>query len=288
MAPPVPTDLKLLCRYVVYLTKTLKYVSIQNYVSAVLSLNLFYGHDVRHIRSEFEFCMTMAGIKRLLGDPTPPRPTLTVAQLLAMSDQVDLKDPKELCMWAALVVGFRSLLRKSNLVPDTVAGTSPHYLKRGAVEFTDWGLLIKISSSKTIQYMQRVHNVPITWAKGSPLCAVSLIRAHFAATPDQGPDSPAFVVRKGPSWVPLTYSVLLKFLKALLKKAGIVSENTGLHSLRRAGALFMFDIGLSLEDIRQAGDWASMAALLYLAKPLSLKVRSDSVVSRALLSNNYR
>ena len=46
----------------------------------------------------------------------------------------------------------------------------------------------------------------------------------------------------------------------------------------------MYDIGLSLEDIRQAGDWASMAALLYLAKPFSLKVRSDLVVSRALMN----
>ena len=85
MCPPVPADLRIMCRYVVYLADSLKYVSIQNYVSAVLSLNHYYGHDVRFIRSEFEFCMTMSGVRRMLGDPEPLRPTLTLSQLVAMS-----------------------------------------------------------------------------------------------------------------------------------------------------------------------------------------------------------
>ena len=273
----------MMCRYVVYLSDSLKYVSIQNYVSAVLSLNHYYGHDVRSIRSEFEFCMTMAGVKRMLGDPEPLRPTLTLQQLLLMSAHVDLRDPNELCMWTAIVTGFRSLLRKSNLVPDTLGATPGHFLRRGAIKFRDWGMELTISSSKTIQYMQRTHLIPITLAVGSPFCAVSLLRAHFSATSGLGPDSPAFMIRKEAKLVPLTYSALLRYLKSLLKKSGLETENVGLHSLRRAGALFMFDIGLSLEDIRQAGDWASMAALLYLAKPFSLKVKSDLVVSRALM-----
>ena len=285
--PPVPADLKTMCRYVVYLMDTLKYVSIQNYVSAVLSLNLYYGHDIRWIRSEFEFCMTMSGVRRTLGDPEPHRPTLTIQQLLLMSSHVDLQDPNQVCMWAAIVTGFRTLLRKSNLVPDTLTSVSGHYLRRGAVNFSEWGMSIAVSSSKTIQYAQRVHSVPITYAVGSPLCAVSLLKAHFRGTPQQGVDSPAFMISKGTGMVPLTYGALLKFLKALLRKAGLDSENVGLHSLRRAGALFMHNIGPSLEDIRQAGDWASMAALLYLAKPFSLKVKSDMVVSRALLQGRY-
>ena len=266
---------------------TLKYVSIQNYVSAVLSLNLYYGHDIRSIRSEFEFCMTMSGVRRTLGDPEPHRPTLTIQQLLLMSSYVNLQDPNEVCMWAAIVTGFRTLLRKSNLVPDTLTSASGHYLRRGAVDFADWGMTIQVSSSKTIQYAQRVHSIPVTCAVGSPLCAVTLLKAHFRSTPQRGVDSPAFMIWKSSGLVPLTYSALLKFLKALLKKAGLNSENVGLHSLRRAGALFMHNIGLSLEDIRQAGDWASMAALLYLAKPFSLKVKSDLVVSRALLLGGY-
>lgn len=273
-----------MCRYVVYLADSLKYVSIQNYVSAVISLNHYYGHDVRSIRSNFEFCMTMSGVRRMLGDPEPLRPTLTLSQLLSMSAHVDLQNPNELCMWAAIVTGFRSLLRKSNLVPETLSREAGHYLRRGAIKFQGWGLEISVSSSKTIQYMQRVHTLPITRATGSPLCAVSLLWSHFAATPGLGPDSPVFMIRRGAKLVPLTYGALLKYLKSLLRKSGLDHGNVGLHSLRRAGALFMYDIGLSLEDIRQAGDWASMAALLYLAKPFSLKVRSDLVVSRALMN----
>ena len=279
---PVPADLRLLCRYVVYLARTLKYVSIQNYVSAVISLNHYYGHDISGLRSEFEFCTTMSGVRRMLGDPAPARPTLTITQLFKMASAVNLADDNERCMWAALVLGFRSLLRKSNLVPDNLNNSSGHFLRRGALQFREWGLEISISSSKTIQYMQRVHVVPVVTAIGSPMCAVSLLWNHLQATPGLGPDAPAFMLRRGTKLCPLTYGVLLKFLKSLLLKAGIAAGNTGMHSLRRAGALFMSEIGLSLEDIRQAGDWASMAALLYLAKPLSLKVKSDAVVSRAL------
>ena len=52
--------------------------------------------------------------------------------------------------------------------------------------------------------------------------------------------------------------------------------------MRRAGAAYMHSLGLSLEDIREAGDWSSMAALLYLAKPMSNRIVIDSKVSQDL------
>ena len=142
-----------------------------------------------------------------------------------------------------------------------------------------------ISSSKTVQYMQRVNKVPITLTQGSPLCTTTWIRQHLCDFPSQDPTSPMFMVRRGTKVVPLSYSVLLTYLKKLMKMSALDSERAGMHSLRRAGALYMYSIGLSIEDIRQAGDWQSLAALIYLTKPYSVRVETDQIVSRCLATN---
>ena len=272
-----------MCRYIVDLSSTVRYKTIQNYVSGVISLNNYYGHDVKCIRSEFTFITTMAGIRRVLGDPTPVRPSFTLSDILSMYRYVDLRSSSERGMWACLALSFRSLLRKSNLVPDTLNNPVGHYIRRGALSFTSWGLELTVSSSKTIQYGQRVFKVPITSAPGSPLCAASLVLAHCVEFPSDDLMSPVFMVRKKDTVVPLTYPALLAFLKKLLRSAGLEKERAGMHSMRRAGALYMYNLGLSIEDIRQAGDWASMAALLYLTKPFQSRIDTDIVVSKGLV-----
>ena len=227
--------------------------------------------------------MTLSGIRRALGDPEPHRPTLLLSDLHAMYLKVDLSSPDELCMWACITLAFRGLLRKSNLVPDS-AKLQGHFLRRASVLTYEWGLEIQISSSKTIQYAQKTHRVPITLARGSPLCAVTWVRKHFSDVPHPDPDCPAFMLTGAGSPKPLTYSKLLGYLKTLLLRANLESDRVGCHSLRRAGALYMYNLGLSLEDIRQCGDWSSMAALVYLTKPFRTRVSTDAFVSRALSS----
>ena len=283
MCAALPTDSRMLCRYVVDLSGSVKYRTIQNYVSGVISLNNYFGHDVKYIRSEFDFITTMAGIRRVLGDPTPVRPSFTINDLESMYKFVDLNSADDRCMWACLALSFRSLLRKSNLVPDSVANPIGHFIRRGALSFTEWGMEISVSSSKTVQYGQKVFKVPVTLARGSSLCAASLVLAHCREFPSTDPMSPVFVIRKGVRIVPLTYSVLLAFLKKLMRKARIDKDRAGMHSMRRAGALYMYNLGLTIEDIRQAGDWASMAALLYLTKPYQSRIDTDLIVSKGLV-----
>ena len=276
-----------MCRYIVCLSLTLCYVTIDNYVSGVISLNKFYGHDISAIRTDFIFSTTMAGIRRSLGDPAPERPTLSVSSVLDMFQCIILSDPKHVVMWTCIVVAFRALLRKSNLVPNTYAeasSNSSHFLRRGAVTFHSWGMMINVSSSKTIQYGQRLHKIPVTYAKGSPLCAASFLKRHFEDFSDASSNSPAFLLRHGQGFKPVLYPAVLKFLKNLLKTIGKDAERSGMHSLRRAGAAYMHGLGLSLEDIRETGDWASMAALIYLTKPLENRIMVDSTVSENLLS----
>ena len=273
-----------MCRFVMYLSETLCYVSIDNYVSGVISLNSYFGYDVGFIRGDFTFSTTMKGLRRMLGDPEPSRVTLTLSDLMNMSLSTNWLDVNERCMWACVVTSFRTLLRKCNLVPDNLK-LEGHFLRRKSLRFHPWGVLFSVSSSKTIQYGQRTHLIPVTYTTGSPLCAVSLLKKHFEDVPSNRPDDPVFMLRKGTAVVPLTYPVLMKYLKRLLKCVQLDLPGSGVHSLRRAGAAYLHHCGVPLEDIRQTGDWASLTALIYLAKPLSSRIDLDRLVSEAISAN---
>ena len=283
LTPVVPTTVDSMCRFIVYLSDTLAYVSIDNYVSGVISLNKYFGYNVAYIRLDFVFSTTLKGLRRLLGDPEPLRVTLTLEDILNMSSGVDLLSINERAMWACIVTSFRSLLRKCNLVPNNLK-LEGHFLRRKSLRFLPWGVLLRISSSKTVQYGQRIHLVPITYAPGSALCAASLIKDHFNDIPASSPDSPAFLLNRGGKSVPLTYPVLMQYLKRLLKVINMDIPGAGVHSLRRAGAAFLHHAGVPLEDIRQAGDWVSLTALIYLAKPLSSRIDLDRLVVDAIRS----
>ena len=282
----LPTTVATMCRYVIFLSDALRYTTIDNYVSGVVSLNKYFGIDASHIRQDYSFIATMAGLRRILGDPAPVRVTLSLGNMLSMFYSVDLLNSNDRVIWACIVTSFRSLLRKSNLVPESSLKLKGHYLRRGAVAFEQWGVMLSISSSKTIQYGQRTHQVPVVFAPGSPLCAASLLWKHFKEHPAPL-SAPAFLLRRGGLSVPLTYGVLLKELKRLIGVVGVDPHRAGVHSLRRAGAAFMHQVGIPLEDIRQTGDWASLAALLYLAKPMSARIALDKRSAHALLAAGY-
>lgn len=274
-------------RYIMFLSDSLKFSTIDNYVSGVISLNKYFGYDVQFIRQDFAFSATLRGLRRMLGDPTPTRVTVTVSDLLAMYRLVNFKNHNDCVMWACLVTSFRSLLRKSNLVPATFKDITGHFMRRSSVRFYPWGVMLRISSSKTIQFGQREHLVPITYTADSPLCAASLLRRHLSDSPAD-PSAPLFLVRRGSHQVPLTYPPLLKFLKGLIEGIGMNPERAGVHSMRRAGAAFFHQSGIPLEDIRQVGDWASLTALIYLAKPMSARIAMDRKITDALIAaSNY-
>ena len=86
-----------------FLSNCLKYSTIDNYVSGVISLNMYFGYDIRCIRQDFAFHSALLGLRRILGDPVAIRVTLTVEDLLKMYDCVNTGDYNECVMWACLV-----------------------------------------------------------------------------------------------------------------------------------------------------------------------------------------
>ena len=139
------------------------------------------------------FSTTMKGLRRLLGDPEPRRITLTLENLLNMSLSMDWLNMNEFSMWTCVVLSFRSLLRKCNLVPDNLK-LEGHFLRRKSLRFMPWGVLLHISSSKTVQYWQRIHLVPITYAPGITFVHRQLIKETFQWIPGCYPRLTGFYV----------------------------------------------------------------------------------------------
>lgn len=213
--------------------------------------------------------------KRLLGNTQFSSDPLLPAQLIRIYLTLCLTKTDDFVFWCALVLAFRGLLRKSSICQ------GHHNLHREDVKFLSWGLIISIRKSKTIQFAQRVHEVPISRV-GGPLCAMTLLEEMFQRVPAD-PQLPLFgrIIRN--VYKPLTYDWFSKKFKTFVAKAGLSGKFTS-HSLRRGGATALSLVGVPLHQIQKTGDWKSMSVLLYLASPLDHRITQEIYVGKEMVT----
>ncbi|CAC5385337.1 unnamed protein product [Mytilus coruscus] len=129
--------------------------------------------------------------------------------------------------------------------------------------------------SKTIQFGERVLEIPIIKNLSSPLCAFSAFKAMCIKFPASA-SSPAFLVLSGRKIKPVSYNMLQTFLKNIIEKIGLDPTRYSSHSFRRGGATWAFQCGVSSELIQLQGDWKSDAFKLYLRYGLADKLQVSS------------
>ena len=93
------------------------------------------------------------GLKRILGDKREPMDPLLAADLAKIFQVINLDDELELSVWLAVCLAFRTLLSKGHFFKSQDEDAHLLYVKDVANH--DWGILIRVSSSKTIQFSQR-------------------------------------------------------------------------------------------------------------------------------------
>ena len=207
--------------------------------------------------------------------PSPVTHPVTVDILLNVFQQFDWSNQLHICMHALFLVAFFSFLRISNLVPYALAdchSDNAYFLRRQDVSFTASGVVLRVYRTKTIQFKQRVLEIPLPFIPNSVLCPVTALNNYFCTVPTLA-SSPLFTVHHDGSFRPLLAAHFNQFFKACFTSVGLKPVNFSSRSFRQGGATFAFNCGAPTEFIKALGDWRSDAYLVYLK--LSTKKKLD-------------
>lgn len=264
-------------------------VSSYQYVSNVLStlkcIATMLGHNLDTVTTS-NLSMFMAGLKRNMGNSVCQKLPLTPQMLLLMSQFVDMSNSFHLCVWSAILFMFFTFFRKSNVMPDSsLKFDSAKQVTRGSI-LIDEGktlMIVKVTWSKTIQYSQRILYIPVCHIPGSTLCPVKAFAKLCELVPVSD-TSPAFVYCRNGKVIPLVYKVFVKQLRHWLTCIGIRCPNLySSHSLRRGGATWAFQSGVSPELIKLQGDWQSDCYSRYINVSLSRKMSTSNMMAANIL-----
>ena len=174
--------------------------------------------------------------------------------------------PPPYVLIAALIIGYFTLARQSNLVlTSTSIVDCPHVLKVRDVVSSPEALFVTLRSSKT-----RFASLPhVTFRLPALPCSNCCpVRAwnNYRGFSMLQSDSPAFLL---PSGSPLTAKILLRALRLTSTALFGLDKSFTLHSLRRGATIACQDSGLTLDSIMCAGQWRSQAVKLYM-RPLHI------------------
>ena len=135
--------------------------TIRNYVSGVRTINSILSFESRPPVELLN--VILRGLRRLLAKPVKQAPPLTPALLISIGQQVNITNPLEVSSFTALLFGFHLLLRRSNLVPETRSqfDQDKQLTRSDVVHGYGRVSLVSISWTKTIQYKERVLELPL-------------------------------------------------------------------------------------------------------------------------------
>ena len=268
---PYPCDSEQICFYICFLARRLSYSSIRNYLSALNNHLKDLDHPPVDYGS-YAIKKLLMGIRRVKGDMKKQASPLLPDNLIKLFSNLT-NSFAHTAVRAAMLVCFRALLRKSHVTNSSVN------LTRGDVVFHEWGMMLRVSKSKTNQFRDRVHLIPITLVKGDALCAVYWTKLHFKQCPAPI-EAAAFRLPRRGNAVPMSYAYYMQVIKIMCARSGLNVVEFSSHSLRRGGATFLRMCGASMEEIKERGDWKSEAVCQYLK--LSVAERMDMDMRVAL------
>ena len=220
-AMPVSKDM--ICLYAQYLANKLKSPqTVRNYIDGVRVLQVLVDQPIEAFRSP-DLKLTFRGIARLRQHQPKRAQAITPEMLCRMHKFINVSDTVDLVVWAAILVTFFCMLRKSNYVPESQKSfDKSKQLCREDIAVGPDCLLVHIKWSKTIQLAERTLHIPILAIPNSPICPVNAFRQMVDKVP-AGPDNPAFCVQAKQGLRPLTYRVFQARLKQLVHKLGWVA-----------------------------------------------------------------
>lgn len=260
---PIPTTSATIAMYATFLARTLNPSSIGSYLNVIKLMHEEQGYS--NPLNDWNLKMLKRGINRNLGKPPCQKLPITPQILLSIYSVLDLSLPKIKAFWAASLVAFYCLLRKSTLLPKSLSKSEivkSLCICDVTVKSDKSEMFVKIRHTKTIQFGQRLLELPVSSVPGSVLCPVSATVSMLASLSGQQvlPSQPLFsyVSNMGQVEV-LTHNSFVQLLKYYLELCNIDSRCYSGHSFRRGGCTYAFSLGVSPSVIKLRGDWKSDA-----------------------------
>jgi hypothetical protein len=244
--PPVPVSEREVALFATFLARRLKPSSVKQYINIVRILHseAGYGHP---FEQSWLVKTTLRGIDREKGCQVMRKAPITPVILLDIKRRLNLALPSDVLFWAACVIMFFGLLRKSNLFEPGKQLTRDCFV----VEEDQRSIIVLVKTSKNNQFRERVHKISLPVLDPHPLCPVSALVSAFRCLNTLTPTAPAF---------PLSAATFARRLRLLVGDRPDISS----HSFRRGGATWALSCGVPGEVIKVMGDWKSSAYLVYL------------------------
>lgn len=284
---PVPVHPAHLLQYAAFLARSLKPSSIVSYLNIIGILHKEFGLP-NPLLNNWALKSLITGIKRAIG--TPPNQKLPISPdiLLRLHATLNFTKSFDSSFWAICLVAFYGLFRKSHLLPmSSKKFDSSKQLTKADFKFYSWGTLVTIRWSKTIQFRERVVEIPLPCIPRSKLCPATAIAHAFSFTKSTAANSQAFNWLDDPSSTAhiFTYNMFITKLRDHFTLIGINPLSYAGHSFRRGGASFAYQSGVPLELIKALGDWRSDTILIYLTMPLTIRLRSANMLCKSIITH---
>ena len=145
------------------------------------------------------------------------------------------------CMRAASLVAFFSFLRISNLVPYTLSevhSSASFFLRCWDITFTAAGAYLHVFKTKTIQFKQKILEIPLPVIPNSILCPVTALTTYFTLVPASS-NSPVFLAPHGSGFTPVLARHFNLF--RCVSSIGEDPSHFSSRSFRKGGATFAFN-----------------------------------------------
>ena len=137
-------------------------------------------------------------------------------------------------------------------------------------------VLIFVNFSKTNQYQQKCHVIPIPKNEDPALDLYSHLSKLFSRV-EVDEDAPALSYAKKSF---LTHKPFTAKLKYLLGKAGLDPSLFSGHSFRRGGASFLYSVGGTTLMVQVLGSWSSQIFTRYLYLSLDDRLEAQTLIAR--------
>jgi integrase len=142
-------------------------------------------------------------------------------------------------------------------------------LWRSDIEVHSNYLIVTIKWSKTIQFGDRIVQIPLLKLDNSPLCPYQAFQDLIKYRKGQS-NEPLFILSNGKA---VTYYLFQKKFRSCISQLGLDPLRFSTHSFRRGFATFAFKNNIAADQIQILGDWHSDVYKQYIS--LSIEDKLD-------------